>query len=67
MASTAREFRARIRIVKGAQEVDAKSCIELLTLAAVQGTELLIRAEGDDAREAVDALANLIESGFSET
>jgi phosphotransferase system HPr-like phosphotransfer protein len=38
--------------------------MDLLTLGAVQGTELVIEAEGDDAQEAVDALAALVESGF---
>jgi len=66
VADTARRFAASIQIVKDGQPVDAKSCIELLTLAAVQGTELLVRAQGTDAPSAVDAISKLIDSGFGE-
>lgn len=66
VAELARRYRAAIRIVKGAQRVDAKSCIELLTLAATKGTELVIEADGDDARTAVADLVKLIGSGFDE-
>jgi phosphocarrier protein len=66
VAEAARRYRARVVIEKAGQEVDAKSCIELLTLAAVKGSELLIRAEGEDAEEAVADLIRLIESGFGE-
>ena len=40
--------------------------IDLLMLAAVAGTKLTLRAEGDDAREAVDALIRMIEEKFDE-
>ena len=38
--------------------------MDLLTLGAAQGTELVLEAGGDDAQEAVEALVNLVESGF---
>ncbi len=63
MAST---FRSRIAVVMGSSEYNAKSSIELLTLAAVEGTKLIIRAWGEDAQEAVDALARMVEAGFGE-
>jgi phosphotransferase system HPr (HPr) family protein len=66
LADTARRFSASIQLVKDGQPVDAKSCIELLTLAAVQGTELVVRAHGSDAVQAVQAVADLIDSGFGE-
>jgi len=65
-AGTASKFRSTVSVIRDGQAVNAKSSIDLLTLAAVSGTELLLRADGDDAREAVDALATLIESKFGE-
>ena len=44
--------------------VEAKSIIDVLTLGAAQGTELVLEADGDDAEEAVEALAELVENGF---
>ena len=46
--------------------VDAKSILEVMTIVAPQGTELVVRAEGDDASAAVERLAGLIGSGFGE-
>jgi phosphotransferase system HPr (HPr) family protein len=47
-------------------EVDGKSIMQMMTLAAVQGTPLRIEAEGEDAEAAVDQLAALIERKFGE-
>jgi phosphocarrier protein HPr len=65
-AGTAAKFRCRVNVIKDGQSVNAKSSIDLLTLAAVAGTRLTLRAEGDDADEAVSALAGLIETRFGE-
>jgi phosphocarrier protein len=65
-AGTAAKFKSRVNVIKDGQSVNAKSSIDLLTLAAVAGTRLTLRAEGDDADEAVSALAGLIESRFGE-
>ena len=46
--------------------VDAKSIMQLMMLAATQGTELIITANGGDANEAVEELATLVTTGFSE-
>jgi phosphocarrier protein len=66
MAGAAAKFKSAVSVLKDGQAVNAKSSIDLLTLAAVAGTELTLRAEGDDAREAVDALAALIQTKFGE-
>ena len=66
IAGTAAKFKSSVSVIKEGQAVNAKSSIDLLTLAAVAGTQLMLRAEGDDAREAVDALAALIETKFGE-
>jgi phosphotransferase system HPr (HPr) family protein len=60
----AQKFEAKIEVARGTHRVDAKSMIDLLTLGAAKGTELVIEAEGRDAQDAVDALANLIEFEF---
>jgi phosphotransferase system HPr (HPr) family protein len=63
-ARLARQFQSRIELVREGHRVEASSIMDLLTLGAAQGTELVLEAEGDDAQEAVDALVRLVESGF---
>ena len=45
---------------KGDKEANAKSSLKIMTLGAKKGDTIVIRAEGDDAQEAVDALTELI-------
>lgn len=59
-------FQAKIEFVKDNQRVDGKSILELLTLAAEQGTQLEMQASGPDAQAAVDAIAELFDSNFEE-
>jgi phosphocarrier protein HPr len=59
-------FQAKIEFVKDNQRVDGKSILELLTLAAEQGSQLEMQASGSDAQAAVDAIAELFESNFEE-
>ena len=66
LVETSGRFGSAIRIRKGAQSVNAKSIMEVMTLEAVKGTLLTFEAEGDDAPEALDALARLVESKFNE-
>lgn len=63
---TANKFPCDIKIKKGEKEVSAKGIMGLLSLAAGQGSEITIRAEGEQAHEAVAALVELVESGFGE-
>jgi phosphotransferase system HPr (HPr) family protein len=60
----ARQFESRIEIDRDGRKVEATNIIDLLTLGAAKGTELVLEAEGSDAQAAVDALAKLVESGF---
>jgi phosphocarrier protein len=46
--------------------VDGKSILAILTLAAVEGTQLAIEATGPDAEAALDALAKLVSDNFDE-
>lgn len=66
MVRMASQYKSRIEIIKGHERVDGRSIISLLTLAAEQGTELVVQATGDDAQAAVDALAELIANHFHE-
>lgn len=67
LASLAARFESRILLSDGdGQEVDAKSIMGLLMLAAITGTELTVKAAGPDAPHAVEALVRLIDSGFDD-
>jgi phosphocarrier protein HPr len=59
-------FQSEIKVRKDDAEVDGKSIMQMMMLAAGQGTELLIVAEGPDAREACRALKALVDGGFDE-
>ncbi len=63
---TAGRFQAEVRVRKGRQMVDGKNPMEMMLLEATQGTVLEIAADGADAAAAVDALVQLVESGFGE-
>jgi phosphocarrier protein HPr len=62
----ARTFESKIELIRDGRRVEARNIIDLITLGAAQGTELILEANGRDAKEAVEALARLVESGFPE-
>ena len=59
-------FDSRIRVARGGREMDGKSIMGLLLLAAAQGTLLTISAAGPDEQNAIEALRALVERGFDE-
>ena len=59
-------FRSQILLVHGSREVNAKSIMGVMMLAAGIGTPLLIRADGPDEQQALDAVVNLFERKFDE-
>ncbi|MCK6485400.1 MAG: HPr family phosphocarrier protein [Phycisphaerae bacterium] len=59
-------FKSRIRISKGDRVADANSAMEMMLLEAPMGTRLKIVAEGEDAEEAVAAIAQLVADKFHE-
>jgi phosphocarrier protein len=63
---TASSFAARIRVARGGREMDGKSIMGLLLLAASQGSTITISADGVDESEALAALRALVERGFDE-
>ena len=64
---TAAGFKADIQVVRGEITANAKSLLGLMALEASQGTRLLVRARGSDARHAVDALDELVRARFGES
>ena len=62
----AANFDAEVRVSKDGQTVDARSIMGLMMLAAAIGSEIDITAEGEQAAEAVDALADLVAGKFEE-
>lgn len=68
LAETAQGFDSDITVRRTDQDdsVDAKSIMQLMMLAATEGTELEIKADGHDAEQAVKRLIELIKSGFDE-
>ena len=63
---TASRFRSRVTVSRNGRSMDGKSILGILLLAAAQGAQLRLVAEGEDEVAAVDALATLVESGFGE-
>lgn len=63
---TANAFRSDIRVQKGEQIVDGKSIMQMMMLAATEGTELDVHAQGEDAADALAALKALIDRKFDE-
>jgi len=62
----AETFAASVDVVRDGQSVSARSIMGLMMLGAGNGAVIELRAEGWDAKEALDALVALVESGFNE-
>lgn len=66
LVHTAGNFQSRVTVEKDGEEVDAKSILGILLLAAGQGTQVTIRCEGQDEQEALRAVTDLIANRFDE-
>lgn len=66
IVSAGLDFRSDLRIRYEGREVDGKSILQLMTLCAGKGKELLLLAHGDDAQAMLDRLEALFASGFDE-
>jgi phosphocarrier protein HPr len=64
--TVAERFDASVEVIRDGQSVPARSIMGLMMLGAGCGTTIELRAEGWGAKEALDALAALVESGFAE-
>ena len=63
---TANAFVSDIRVKKGDQIVDGKSIMQMMMLAATEGTKLLVQAVGPDAEVAIAAIRDLVDRKFDE-
>lgn len=59
-------FSSQVKIQKDGEEVDAKSILGILLLAAAQGSTIVVRCDGDDEGEAMQAVSELIANRFDE-
>ena len=59
-------FSSQVTVVKDDEEVDAKSILGLMLLAAAQGSWIVVRCEGTDEVEALENIALLIANRFDE-
>jgi len=62
----ANQFKCDIKVSKAGHSVDGKSIMQMMMLAATQGTVLQIEAKGPDAPQAADALKQLVDRKFDE-
>ena len=62
----ATRFQSQVRVAREGREMDGKSIMGILLLAAAHGSTITITAEGADEIDAVEALAALVGSGFGE-
>jgi phosphocarrier protein HPr len=62
----ATRFESTIRVIRDSKVMDGKSIMGILLLAAARGTSITVEAVGADEQAAVDALVQLVESGFGE-
>ena len=66
LVHTAARFSSEIKLRKGTEEVDAKSILGILLLAAAKGTTVTVTATGSDESEALDSIERLIQARFDE-
>lgn len=66
LVTIAEQYGAAVDVVRDGMVVPARSIMGLMMLGAAKGCEVELRAEGWDAKEAIDAIAALIEAGFNE-
>lgn len=65
-ANLAKQFKCGIHVELEDKDIDGKSIMSLLLLAACQGTELTLCCDGDDEHDALTALCSLINNKFDE-
>ena len=66
LVKTAARFKSDFFLYKDGMEINGKSIIGVMTLAAEQGAKLLLRFSGEDEVEAAESVVDLFESGFGE-
>ena len=67
LAQEASKFSASIKLVAGEMEADAKSVLDILSLAAARGKSITLEASGQDAEQALGHLERFFMDGFGES
>jgi phosphocarrier protein len=67
LVQLANRFRSEIHVEKDGMNVNGKSIMGVLTLAAAKGSSITVLCDGEDAEQAMVALAKIIENGFGES
>lgn len=62
----AARFKSDIQLIRDGFEINAKSIIGVMTLAAEQGAIIIVKANGDDEQQAVNEISELFAKGFDE-
>ncbi|OGS18790.1 MAG: phosphocarrier protein HPr [Elusimicrobia bacterium RIFOXYA2_FULL_40_6] len=60
------KYKSNIKVFKGDQEVDGKSIMGLMTLAAEMGSQIRLVIEGEDEQDLINKITELVESRFNE-
>ena len=66
LTQVASSFKSNVFMSRNGRRVNAKSIMGVMMLAAAKGSTITLETDGDDEKEAIDALAGLISSGFGE-
>ncbi len=66
LVKTANRFVSNVSLEKDGLEVNGKSIMGILMLAATKGTRITLKAEGNDAEQAIETLGKLIQNKFGE-
>ncbi len=66
LVKSAAKFQSEFYIIKDGMEINGKSIIGVMTLAAEQGSSMLLRFDGSDEQEAAKEIVGLFERGFDE-
>lgn len=66
IVQTASKFKAEVWLIKDGNEVNAKSMLGVMTLAAEMGSVVTVRAKGSDEEKAVEAIIRIFEMRFGE-
>ena len=67
LVRAAARFQCQIELERAGQIADCRSILSLLTLGAMQGSELVLRAQGPDAPQAIEAISQMFHHQFEET
>lgn len=67
LVHTAARFASEIKVKKGSEEVDGKSILGVLLLAAAKGSKVTVSVDGSDENEAIESIQRLFEDRFDES